>query len=104
MFSLSYQTRRRLRTLGLASATAPVVARMLGVAPQGVDTPMKPRPPAIVGCPYTEETPGNPNAHVSRNRGTTSDERPPALWKRALVVSGAQPFHEGLAERSRMGA
>src|SRR5689334_23635903 len=61
--------------------------------------PTNTRPPTTVGCAYAEIVSGNPNAHFSFRFGTCAAAMPAcsAGWKRLLVTSALQPFHDGPA-------
>ena len=74
--------------------THPVAASSEYTKP--VSTPRNARPLAMYGCPNTELTPGNPNAHLSLSLGAVWLVSPDARedWKRVFAGS-AQPFHEG---------
>src|SRR5688572_33191546 len=51
-------------------------------------------------------SPGNANAHLSFNRGTSAAVSPAARasWKRVLAVFTPQPFHRGPADASKAAA
>src|SRR5260370_41633554 len=56
------------------------------------------------GCVPPELAPGNPNAHFSFRRGTSSAVIPAASagWKRVFVIVAPQPFQAGPVSELRI--
>src|SRR6266403_427220 len=67
-------------------------------------SPTLTRPPTTTGCVPPELAPGNPNAHFSFRRGTSSTVIPAALagWKRVFVIVAPQPFQADPDSESRI--
>src|SRR5215831_363086 len=67
--------------------------------------PKKTRPEATVGCECISAAFGTPKAHFSLSPGTCAAVNPAAfaVWNRAFLSPGLQPFHAGPAAGSVNG-
>src|SRR6266850_907252 len=82
----------------------PVFASITNSSPSAVETYT--RPPTTTGCVPAELAPGNPKAHFSVSRGTSSAVIPAARadWKRVFPIPSPQPFQDGPASALAGGA
>src|SRR5262245_17297518 len=89
-----------LRTAASTSSvqyTQPVFASSTYNSPSAVATYT--RPATITGCVPAELAPGNPKAHLSASRGTSSAVIPAACadWNRVFPMPSPHPFQDGPA-------